>query len=71
MIKESSVYSFPANSKKPVQIELMSCDWNSLKEILKHAAQGSHLPLYEHEYQALQRLLTKIAEEPFLKEDQQ
>ncbi len=71
MIKESTAYSFPANQKKPVQIELMSCDWQSLKELLEFTADGSERPLYESEYQALQRLLNKIAEQDFVKEDNQ
>ena len=68
MIKESTNYSFPANPKKPVQIELMSCDWQSLKELLEFTAEGSERPLYESEYDAIQRLLSKIAEQPFDKE---
>lgn len=64
--------SFLPNPKnKPIHIELMTCDWKSLKRILEYTAQGSELPLYEHEYQALQRLLTKIAEQDFVKEDNQ
>ena len=71
MIKESTAYSFPANQNNSVQIELMSCDWRSLKEILEFAADGSARPLYESEYQAIQRLLSKIAEQDFEKEDNQ
>lgn len=69
MIKESSIYSFPANKNNPVQIELMSCDWQSLKEILKFTAEGSERPIFEEENQAIQRLLSKIAEQPFEKEE--
>ncbi len=68
MIKESTPYSFPADQNKSVQIELMSCDWESLKELLKFTADGSERPLYESEYQAIQRLLSKIAEQDFEKE---
>ena len=68
MIKQSTNYSFPATQKKPVQIELMSCDWQSLKELLEFTAEGSERPLYEDEYQVIQRLLSKIAEQPFDKE---
>ncbi len=71
MIKESTPYSFPANQNKPVQIELMTCDWESLKEILEFTADGSERPLYESEFQAIQRLLSKIAEQDFEKEDNQ
>jgi hypothetical protein len=66
MNKESNNYSFP---KEPVQIELMSCDWQSLKDILKSTIEWSEKPLYEYEYQAIQRLLGKIAEQPLIKED--
>ena len=69
MIKESSIYSFPANPKNPVQIELMSCDWQSLKEILEFTAEGPERPIFEEENQAIQRLLSKIAEQPFEKEE--
>ena len=69
MIKESPVYSFPADQKKSVQVELMSCDWQSLKQVLEFTAKEEERPIFESENQAIQRLLSKIAEQPFVKEE--